>query len=104
MAQHVIPPHILKRWLISTILYKHLIKNFIKTYTLPVFVIIKLAMLTNPSKWSTFNIRLVPDKSFRMIAPTVSGRCANKLVKIFIDYCSYFPQFYCKSYQDVGFR
>ena len=26
---------------------------------------------TNPSKWSTFNVRLVPDKNFRTIAPIV---------------------------------
>ena len=39
-----------------------------------VFVIIKSVMLlrfTNPSKRSTFNVRLVPDKNFRTIAPTV---------------------------------
>ena len=41
----------------------------------------------------------MPDKNFRTIAPTVSGRRVNKLVKIFIDYRSYFPQFYCESYQ-----
>ena len=30
-----------------------------------------LLRFTNPSKRSTFNVRLVPDKNFRMIAPTV---------------------------------
>ena len=30
-----------------------------------------LLRFTNPSKWSTFNVRLVADKNFRTIAPTV---------------------------------
>ena len=49
-------------------------KNFRQKLLLLVFVIIKSAMLlrfTNPSKRSTFNVRLVPDKNFRTIAPTV---------------------------------
>ena len=87
-------------------------KNFRQKLHLLVFVIIKLAMLlrfTNPSKQSTFNVRLVPDKNFRMIASTFFqvARRVNKLVKIFINYWSYFPQFYYESYQicgDVGFR
>ena len=46
-------------------------KFFCQNLHLLGFVIIKSAMLlrfTNPSKWSTFNVRLVPDKNFRMIA------------------------------------
>ena len=49
-------------------------KKFRQKLHLLVFVIIKSAMLlrfTNPSKRSTFNVRLVPDKNFRTIAPTV---------------------------------
>ena len=48
-------------------------KKFHQKLHLLVFVIIKSAMLfqfTNPSKWSTFNVRLVADKNFRTIAPT----------------------------------
>ena len=49
-------------------------KIFRQKFHLLVFVIIKSAMLlrlTNPSKWSTSNVKLVPEKNFKMIAPTV---------------------------------
>ena len=49
-------------------------KIFRKKLHLLAFVIIKSAVLlrfTNPSKRSTFNVRLVPHKNFRTIAPTV---------------------------------
>ena len=49
-------------------------KKFRKKLHLLAFVIIKSAVLLrfiNPSKRSTFNVRLVPHKNFRTIAPTV---------------------------------
>ena len=65
----VIPPYIL----IKTAYFNYVdistsFKNFRQKLHLFVFVIIKSAMLlqfTNPSKWSTFNVRLVPDKKFQ---------------------------------------
>ena len=65
-------------------------------------MIIKSALLiiyTNPSKWSTFNVRLMPDKNFRMIAPTVSpvGVSTNWLkfiAHIFLIFTANLTKFY----------
>ena len=76
-----------------------------------VFMIIKSAMLlrfTNPSKRSTFDVRLVPDKNFRMIAPTVFPvgvstnwlKCLSSIAHIFLN-CTENRTKFC---EDVGFR
>ena len=75
LAQRVIPSYIL----IKTAYFNHVdirasFKIFCQKSHLLVSVIIKLALLirfTDPPKWSTFNVRLVPDKNFRTIVPTV---------------------------------
>ena len=75
LAQHVFPSYIL----IKMAYFNHVdisasSKNFHQKSHLLVFVIIKSALLirfTNSSKVYTFNVKLVPDKNFRMIAPTV---------------------------------
>ena len=89
------------------------IKNFRQNLHLLVFVIIKSAMLlrfTNISKRSTFNVRLVPDKNFRMIAITVLpvGVSTNrsKFFILTIDIAHIFLNFTAnrtKFFGDVGF-
>ena len=61
-----------------------LLKSFVKITPTCFFVVIKSAVLlwfTNPSKRSTFNVRLVSHKNFRTIAPTVFtvGVSTNRL-------------------------
>ena len=86
-------------------------KKFLQKLHLLVFMIIKSAMLlrfTNPSKWSTFNVRLVPDKNFRTIAPTIFpvGVSTNWL-KFLLTIAHIFLNFtanHTKFCGDVGFR
>ena len=86
-------------------------KKFHQKLHLLVFVIIKSAMLlrfTNPSKRSTINVRLVPDKNFRMIAPTVFPvgvttnllKSLSTIAHIFLNFTADRTKF-CG---DVGFR
>ena len=74
-------------------------------------MIIKLAMLlrfTNPSKQSTFNVRLVADKNFRTIAATVFPvgmstnwlKCLSTITHIFLNFTANRTKF-CG---DVGLR
>ena len=67
-----------------------------------------LLRFTNPSKQSTFNVRLVPDKNFRTIAPIVFpvGVSTNWL-KILLTIAHIFLNFTAnrtKFCGDVGFR
>ena len=60
-------------------------------------------------KRSTFNVRLVPDKTFRTIAPTgfLVGMYVNKLVKILLTITHIFLNFTANRTEfcgDVGFR
>ena len=83
-------------------------KNFRQKLHLLVFMIIKSAMLlqfTNPSKRSTFNVRLVPDKNFRMIAPTVFAvGVSTNWLKFLSTITHIFLNFYCKFCGVVGFK
>ena len=86
-----------------------LLKNRQKLHLL-VLVIIKSAILlrfTNPSKRSTFNVRLVSDEFQNNSTYSFSGRRVNKLVKFLSTIAHIFLNFtanHTKFYGDVGFR
>ena len=67
-----------------------------------------LIRFTNPSKQSTFNVRLVADKNFRVVTPTVFPvgvstnwlKCLSAIAHIFLNFTVNRTKF-CG---DVGFR